>query len=252
MQKTSNTQDKASKSWAIKLDGPLLILLCIIGIAALTRSLFNFGVWETLKAPVFGSTTASVIVLFICLIKSKNSKHTIYNALGTSIAVGIVALVFSSMMISIGAATKELVAYLWVTTSENYKFSLGVGLCTFLVGSIFFYIRLRWRVTYGFSEAMAGVLIASYRAHDLNGEWPTQSLDFYVIMLTAGIYLVVRGLDNINQGKNQSDDPLVIIVSWLREQVSTDDAEKVAKMYGRPKPPPRNSSDSNEDDMKPK
>lgn len=79
------------------------------------------------------------------------------------------------------------------------------ALFTAAVGGLFFIFRLRQRLIYGATEAVAGIAIA---AHRMSIE-PTPGLPtdtgFYFAVLTAGIYLVVRGLDNMHQAVKAGD-----------------------------------------------
>jgi len=89
---------------------------------------------------------------------------------------------------------------------SNYTILIALGL-----GVIFFLFRLRYRCIYGLTEAFLGTWIAGYRAY--RTDLPQQDLEFYIAMLTAGVYLVVRGLDNMQQGLTQTTpDPLATII----------------------------------------
>ena len=69
---------------------------------------------------------------------------------------------------------------------------------------LLFPFRLRYRCLYGVSEACVGLAVAA------NHAWPGAGIgaEFYLTVLTAGVYLVVRGLDNIHQGWKAKSDPL--------------------------------------------
>ena len=71
---------------------------------------------------------------------------------------------------------------------------------------------------YGLSEVLVGVSVAVERttATTASGASPLDT-SFYLAMLTASVYLVVRGLDNIHQGfTNEPIDPIAArIVAWL-------------------------------------
>jgi hypothetical protein len=61
-----------------------------------------------------------------------------------------------------------------------------------------FYFRLKLRSVYGFSEAAVGLVVAGHLAQDR--ALTISNTGFYFAVLTAGVYLVVRGLDNVHQG----------------------------------------------------
>jgi hypothetical protein len=93
-----------------------------------------------------------------------------------------------------------------------------VGFATLAIGSMFFLIRLKWRFVYGASEACAGVVVASQRFYTeaivghLNSMTP-----IVLAILTAGVYLVVRGADNMHQGLTKEPlDPIgQKLLKWL-------------------------------------
>ncbi|MBL8677297.1 MAG: hypothetical protein JNJ47_07790 [Alphaproteobacteria bacterium] len=62
-----------------------------------------------------------------------------------------------------------------------------------------FIFRLKRRAIYGVVEAITGLVVASYRVYS---DYPFDLKDpgFYLALLTAGIFLIVRGFDNIHQG----------------------------------------------------
>jgi hypothetical protein len=92
---------------------------------------------------------------------------------------------------------------------RNISVAAGV-VATGVTGCVLFYFRLKARCLYGCSEVLVGLLVAGAR---LNAEAvPGLNAPILVALLTAGAYLVVRGLDNIHQGiKSQSD----LVVNYL-------------------------------------
>jgi uncharacterized membrane protein HdeD (DUF308 family) len=75
-----------------------------------------------------------------------------------------------------------------------------VGLGTLAVGMLLFVFRLKWRCLYGASEAVVGVIVASQRFYHDAVTTNTPAPFLVLAILTAGVYLVVRGADNIHQG----------------------------------------------------
>lgn len=92
----------------------------------------------------------------------------------------------------------------------------AAGMLTLCLGSVFFIFRLRQRFLYGITEAAAGAAVAAHRVtlQPVLG-FPSDS-DFYLALLTAGVYLVVRGLDNMHQAA-KNDDPAF---RWIIRSVS--------------------------------
>jgi hypothetical protein len=99
--------------------------------------------------------------------------------------------------------------YSWVVSpkfSKNTTIVLVV-IITMIFGLLFFYFRLKLRSIYGITELIFGLIIAANKITEVNSEVLDSS--FYLPFLTASIYLVVRGLDNIHQGLNKEPiDPL--------------------------------------------
>lgn len=117
------------------------------------------------------------------------------------------AFVYYSLGVAALAAWDELKN--WKDLIAQKTFAIGIGgLVIVAVGLIFFWFRLRFRFIYGITEALAGTAFAMHRL----GREPVIGLpssdDFYFAMLTAGVYLVVRGFDNMHVGWKEQKDPL--------------------------------------------
>lgn len=100
----------------------------------------------------------------------------------------------------------------WLANTLNQRdISVAAGVIgTGLVGVILFYLRLKIRCLYGSTEVLVGLLVAGTRLN--NERFLDLNAPVLVALLTAGAYLVVRGLDNVHQGmKAQSD----IVVNYL-------------------------------------
>lgn len=104
-------------------------------------------------------------------------------------------------------------AYNFATSPYFSKTSsvIVVGLATLVSGVSLFLVRLKFRCLYGISEAFVGVIVASQRFYS-DALLPTSHAPtpFIVLaILTAGVYLVVRGADNIHQGlTKEPKDPI--------------------------------------------
>lgn len=112
--------------------------------------------------------------------------------------------------------------YLFAFSPKLSKVSsiLLVGFATLAIGSMFFFIRLKWRFVYGVSEACAGVVVASQRFYtDAVVGTSASTTPIVLAILTAGVYLVVRGADNMHQGlvKEPLDPIGQKILKWLAD-----------------------------------
>ncbi|MBE7416711.1 MAG: hypothetical protein HS128_03005 [Ideonella sp.] len=99
-----------------------------------------------------------------------------------------------------------------------------------MVGVFAFWIRLRVRMFYGVTEVAAGLVVALWQVQNVEPGKPVLEFGPLLAMLTAGVYLVVRGLDNV-------------YTAWNAEK-----PDRFARMFGRkdaptepaaaPPPPP--------------
>ncbi|MDN7182231.1 hypothetical protein M0D69_30290 [Caballeronia sp. SEWSISQ10-4 2] len=87
--------------------------------------------------------------------------------------------------------------YDWATRPDiapAWRLSVVLGV-TLVASVVLFLFRLKARCVYGCSEAVAGLYAAQNVATgDIHGP------AFFFALLTAGVYLCVRGLDNKHQG----------------------------------------------------
>lgn len=101
--------------------------------------------------------------------------------------------------------------YFWVLRTQHPVAILGL---TLLAGYFLFQVRSKFRFVYGATEIGVGLLVATYR-------YPSATAllepDVFLAYLTAGVYLVVRGFDNVKEGlgKNSVDR----LVAWFRGKV---------------------------------
>lgn len=128
-----------------------------------------------------------------------------FTVIWTVPALPIVATLYGIIAFAVDSAR-------WLANmADDRNISVAAGvIATGVTGGVLFYFRLKVRCLYGCSEVLVGLLVAGAR---LNAE-PVPSLNapILVALLTAGAYLVVRGLDNIHQGvKSQSD----LVVNYL-------------------------------------
>ncbi|MCO8590317.1 hypothetical protein [Burkholderia multivorans] len=98
----------------------------------------------------------------------------------------------------IGAAIRDLYWYLESPESGRVPAVLATSVCTFSVGCVLFVFRIKKRMMYGVTEILVGLVAASYRV-TASGAGAYLHPEFYIVIITAGVYLVVRGMDNIHQ-----------------------------------------------------
>lgn len=93
------------------------------------------------------------------------------------------------------------------TTNRTIAFS---ALITLSAGVVLHVFRTKQRLLYGLSEVVVGVVVAVSRTSSGQAVGQLNSADLYLAILTAGVFLIVRGLDNIGQGlRNRLDNRLI-------------------------------------------
>lgn len=114
-----------------------------------------------------------------------------------------------------GAAAAFFDGFQWVALalSDRSRSTTFAVIVTGAAGLALFGIRIKWRVVYGLTEAVVGLLVAGHRA---NSDGVTSAdVALVLAILTAGVYLVVRGLDNVHQGWKSETDP---IAKWFAKR----------------------------------
>jgi hypothetical protein len=184
---------------SIQIAGAIAIVWAIVH-AIRNRTPADFFTYSSRIAIAISGLLALVGIFFLIVERPKfrpadASPLLVFLALGISIG--------SLIYYAIGASIKDF--FLWcrdltVTISwRNIIPTALAGLIVLLLGCLLFYFRLRCRTFYGASEALVGVLVAMHKTMSQPSE-ASSTTDFFLAFLTAGVYLVVRGLDNAYQG----------------------------------------------------
>lgn len=123
------------------------------------------------------------------------------------VAALMVSLPVAGALATFSAGTTML--YGWARAPQTSEL-LVLWLCvpaTMLVGGAAFFVRLRLRCFYGISEVGVGLFVAWFQVRG-GGSGSLLSGTFLLAFITAAVYLVVRGLDNVHQGwKAEPPDP---------------------------------------------
>lgn len=125
------------------------------------------------------------------------------------------APIVAILIIPVGCAYYGIVSAVldvlrWVAihlSDSGRSASLAIAISAFL-GVAFFVFRLKFRFVYGMTEAFVGLAVAGYRATSTG----TVDTALLLTVLTAGVYLVVRGLDNMHQAWTTKSDA---ILNWF-------------------------------------
>lgn len=202
-------EHKSKVEETLRVLGPMSLTPFMVW--AVIHSIRSRTLEDFIRYSSFVAAPIAVIGLFALLVAWKNdgfrrpSWEEALIVLLSPLMIALMGVVYYAM----GAALKD--AYLWLRTpsSTNSVAGLTTALATLLVGLALFYFRLHLRSPYGLTEILIGLAVATQRAA-VAGEGGREDAAFYLAVLTAGVYLVVRGLDNVHQGITRTPtDPIV-------------------------------------------
>lgn len=189
-----NTDDTGMPMWIQVLS--LISSIISITYCIKTRSLEDFIKYGSYT--IFGIFIVIVLILIIGTIRNGFIKPT-WKGIFLGVPIIVVLLIFMGISnYAFFVVIKDI--FFWLKSPSISKTSAVIltALLTLGVGSILFYFRLRMRAIYGLTEAAIGIVVAGNRAITQIDQFT--SSDFYLAILTASVYLIVRGFDNIHQG----------------------------------------------------
>lgn len=117
-----------------------------------------------------------------------------------------------------GSGVGAIDLFVWSLATDEWKplAVVLITLYTLAAGWLLFGFRYSARALYGLTEVAAGVAVSVHRVIT-----PSiirlDDLSLHLAILTAGIYLVVRGFDNIHQGLTK--DPIDPVATYLLEKL---------------------------------
>lgn len=194
-----------------------------LGLAFLFSAIFSLN--NHAKSVLFycgwGATISALGAVFLLAYNSLKQKSF------PAIKV-ILADTFSAFVV--GGATVLIYCSVGLSVYDAYKFATSpyfsetssiivVGVATLVIGVSLFWFRLKCRCVYGISEIAVGVIVGSQRFYldALSPASHTPAPFIVLAILTAGVYLVVRGADNVHQGltKDPKDPVAQKFLLWL-------------------------------------
>lgn len=175
----------------------VFLILSPIGYAAKHRTREDFLLYGSLAGAFF--LVAYTVMLASDLERPllRHWRKCIY-VLPITLPAVLTGVLFYSLSVVIKDAALYVVD---AASTRNGSIVLATGLVV-TIAAVLFYVRLRYRVLYGLSEVAAGITVAVSRLATQEGQVPRDA-DFYLAMLTAGVYLIIRGMDNVNTGWTQ-------------------------------------------------
>jgi hypothetical protein len=150
-------------------------------------------------------------IVFMAWVGSHYKKLTASEVIIVLLFIVAAAIIFGISFYSSGVPLKDFFLWLLKPSVSKNKTAFFAVLGTLILGGLLFFWRLRFRAIYGLTEAIVGLWVAAYRVSFQ--ELSLDKISSYMAILTAAVYLVVRGFDNIHQGIYK--DPKDRAAIWL-------------------------------------
>jgi len=186
------------------LGAAVLISICY---AIYSRTGRDFAILSALAA-----TPIALLIygaLAISFWRGKRPRKTfggiLFAVTGPLVMAALVGVVYFALAVTIRDALEWLQSRTWPPLTRG-----AVGaVCAAGAGALLFWFRLQYRFVYGLSEVLVGIGVAGYHAYRAADSVSMWDANVYLAILTAGIYLVVRGADNMHTGLTKAPvDPL--------------------------------------------
>lgn len=180
-------------------------LFLFIAVKGLNRPLLSSVLYSLLL--VFSVVIPMMASSFISGLKSKRKNPKSYRSRISRLEIAdmMLIVVMGFAWYVMGAAIHDFSKYLASPDSGRLPTVLMTSGGTLVAGIALFFFRLKLRGLYGATEIMAGITVASYRVVS-TADGGYLRPEFYLAILTAGVYLVVRGMDNMHQSMKASDE----------------------------------------------
>ena len=186
-------------------EGVDLVLVTFVAAVAtaIIYTIMHRTVDDFIRYPSFiASIIGTVVLVVFCIewVKSRRLKPPSGSTHTTFVTMPILVPTLSIVYYCIGVAVKDSYLYLHSPGSAKTVTVFLTAILTLGIGIALFVFRLKSRALYGLTEIIVGVTVAVFRVTTQSSDNLFFNSELYIAVLTAGIYLVVRGLDNIHQG----------------------------------------------------
>lgn len=124
--------------------------------------------------------------------------------LGGLVFLAVIVPIIITLIFSFYISLKDIYTWATLPTFGRYQTTFFVALISTLLAYSLFIFRLYKRTIYGMTELLVGLLVSVHHALSINA---IDKVDptFFLAILTAGIYLMVRGFDNMYVGMSEKE-----------------------------------------------
>lgn len=210
---------------------PAFVLWPVVSViySAIVRTLDDVITYAAIPSAVF---CIIIALLGTSLIVSGPRKSDVWTGVFLVVMSPIAATSCAVFYYLLLAAQWDLAMWFIDRWTLEISSILATATVTLLIGSGLFYFRLKARCIYGLTEAMVGLSIAGYKFVEIGSAQALRDPNFFVVILTAGVYLVVRGFDNIHQGltKEPVDKLAMKVLIWWKSLGRPIDYPQIRKM----------------------
>lgn len=184
------------------------IALLLIGFLSILYTFLNRRVEIIFKGAVYVSITILLIMFFTLLIIYLSDRSIKFRTENFFSSLGII-LLLGLTFYSFGTILEDLSNYKnleFLNFHRNWLIPLAAT-SIFVCGLILFYFRFYIKSIYGLMEVIVGIFIGTAKISE--NFYKVDTPDFYLIILTASLYLIVRGLDNLYHGLIKDSNDLI-------------------------------------------
>lgn len=154
------------------------------------------GIWMTPFEKFWRPTSVSTALLTAVMMWTyRLDERSVFRRLGMVMGY---ALALSVVIVSFGFGLVHVYQFIPIAPSSKVIFTIALG--SLVLGLGCYLIRRSFRMTWGATEIVVGLLIVLYRTNNRSGSTSLMDVEYFIAFVTAGLYLMVRGFDNLEQG----------------------------------------------------
>ncbi len=165
-----------------------------------TRGSFAAAPFVGMMMAILGVLAFSAVITYLFAARRIPKPKEIPLLFAGSLVFGLVA---SGIYYSLGVVVYDLAHWTFQPSVSTWDRVFGC-LLALVFGVLLFSFRFHYRTFYGLTEAIVGLAIAYSKVRQISGREALLSFDAGLGLLTASVYLIVRGFDNMFEGVNGS------------------------------------------------